>query len=210
MGTGTGSLARLFALAGAEVSEVDPPPPLRGRAREIDRAAGVAVDHRIGTAEDTGLPDRSFHVVPAVQCWHWFDAPKATAEIRRLLRPGGRVVIAHFDWLPLPGNLVAATEQLITAYNPAWSMGGGTGLYPRWPTDLATASFTGIETFSFDLDVPYTQPGGPAASGQVPVSARACPTTRYGASATTSTASSPTAFPVRSSVFPTALRPWDW
>ncbi|MGW0864047.1 class I SAM-dependent methyltransferase [Streptomyces sp. NPDC002611] len=156
VGTGTGSLARLLAVAGAKVTGIDPARQLLDQARELDRAAGAEIDYQVGTAEDTGLPDGSFDVVCAGQCWHWFDAPKATAEIRRLLRPGGLVVIAHFDWLPLPGNLVSVTEQLITAYNPAWTMGGGTGLYPRWLTDLATAGFTGIETFSFDLDVPYT------------------------------------------------------
>jgi SAM-dependent methyltransferase len=156
LGTGTGSLARLFARAGARVTGVDPAAPLLEQARRLDAEAGVSVEYRVGTAEETGLPDRAFDVVAAGQCWHWFDAPRAAAEVRRLLRPGGRVVIAHFDWLPLPGNVVAATEELIVAHNPAWSMGGGTGLHPRWLTDLATGGFQGIETFSFDLDVPYT------------------------------------------------------
>jgi SAM-dependent methyltransferase len=156
LGTGTGSLARLFARAGARVTGVDPAAPLLEQARRLDAEAGVSVEYRVATAEETGLPDRAFDVVAAGQCWHWFDAPRAAAEVRRLLRPGGRVVIAHFDWLPLPGNVVAATEELIVAHNPAWSMGGGTGLHPRWLTDLATGGFQGIETFSFDLDVPYT------------------------------------------------------
>ncbi|MER5968935.1 class I SAM-dependent methyltransferase [Streptomyces sp. NPDC002055] len=156
IGTGTGSLARLFARSGATVTGIDPAAPLLEQARELDRAAGVEIGYHVATAERTGLPDASFDVVAAGQCWHWFDAPAAAAEVRRLLRPGGRVVIAHFDWLPLPGNVVEATEALITAFNPAWTMGGGTGLYPRWLTDLATAGFTGIETLSFDLDVPYT------------------------------------------------------
>ncbi|MFD7919959.1 class I SAM-dependent methyltransferase [Streptomyces sp. NPDC059740] len=156
VGTGTGSLARLCAQAGARVTGLDPAASLLEQAAELDREAGVKVDYRVATAEETGLPDASFDVVTAGQCWHWFDAPKAAAEVRRLLRPTGVVVIAHFDWLPLPGNLVAATEELITSYNPEWTMGGGTGLYPRWLTDLATAGFGGIETFSFDLDVPYT------------------------------------------------------
>ncbi|MEV5101304.1 methyltransferase domain-containing protein [Streptomyces massasporeus] len=134
---------------------LDPAGPLLEQAREVDREAGVETAYRVGMAEATGLPDASYDVVTAGQCRHWFDAPKAGAETRRLLRPGGRVVIAHIDRLPLPGNVVEATEELILTFNPAWALGGGTGLYPRRLTDLATSGFTGIETFSFDLGVPY-------------------------------------------------------
>ena len=64
-------------------------------------------------AEQTDLPDASFDVVTAGQCWHWFDRPKAAQEVRRLLVSKGWLVIAHFDWIPLPGNVVEATEKLI-------------------------------------------------------------------------------------------------
>ena len=40
------------------------------------------------------------------------------------MRPGGTLVIAHFDWIPLPGNVAEATERLIETHNPAWTMGG--------------------------------------------------------------------------------------
>lgn len=80
----------------------------------------------------------------------------AAAEARRLLRPGGSVVIAHFDWLPLRGNLVAATEALIERHNPAWSLGGGMGLYPAWLRGLGEAGFEDIASFSYDVAVPYT------------------------------------------------------
>ncbi|GGJ93445.1 methyltransferase type 11 [Pilimelia anulata] len=156
LGTGTGSLARLFAGAGADVTGVDPAPALLDRARELDATAGVAVTYRVGSAERTGLPaDPPFDVVAAGECWHWFEPDAAAAEVYRLLRPGGVVVIAHFSWLPLPGNVVEATEALIRRHNPTWYLGGGTGLYPRWLTDLAVGGFAGIETFSFDVPVPY-------------------------------------------------------
>ncbi len=65
-------------------------------------------------------------------------------------------MIAHFDCLPLPGNVVAATEDLVGRHNPAWTMARGTGIHPRWTTDRAAASFGAIETFSFDVEQPYT------------------------------------------------------
>lgn len=91
----------------------------------------------------------------AGQCWHWFDRPAAAREVWRLLRPGGAVVIAHFDWLPLAGNVVEATEALIREHNPAWAMGGGTGIYPLWLRDLGEGGFREIESFSYDEAVDY-------------------------------------------------------
>jgi SAM-dependent methyltransferase len=155
LGTGTGTLARGFALRGCDVTGLDPATALVEEARKLDLESGVAVRYVIATAEETGLPDQSFDVVTAGQCWHWFDRPKAAREVRRLLVPQGRIVIAHFDWLPLPGNVVEATEQLVEKHNPKWALGGGMGIYPQWLRDLSIAGFQDIETFSFDVAVPY-------------------------------------------------------
>jgi SAM-dependent methyltransferase len=156
LGTGTGTLARGFALRGCQVTGLDPSTALTEEAKRLDQEAGVSVQYMTAKAEQTGLPDASFDVVTAGQCWHWFDRPKAAQEVRRLLVPNGRLVIAHFDWIPLPGNVVEATEKLIERHNPEWKMGGGRGLYSRWLSDVAIAGFQNIETFSFDLFVPYS------------------------------------------------------
>lgn len=42
-----------------------------------------------GRAEATGLPDASADGVTVAQAFHWFDGPRALAEIHRVLRPGG-------------------------------------------------------------------------------------------------------------------------
>lgn len=155
VGTGTGTLARLLAPHVRSVLGTDPAAALLEQARRVEGTPANVV-YKEGVAEETGLAGESMDLVSAGQCWHWFDGREAASELHRVLSPGGRIVIAHFDWLPLPGNAVEATEQLIQAYNRAWNLGGGTGMYPRWLTDLATAGFVGIETFSFDLDVPYS------------------------------------------------------
>jgi SAM-dependent methyltransferase len=156
LGTGTGTVARGLAERGVSVVATDPAAALLEQAAELDREAGVVVDYREGRAEAVDAPDGAFNLVTAGQCWHWFDRPRATAEAARVLAAGGRIIIAHFDWLPLAGNVVEATEHLILAFNPAWTMGGGTGLYPQWLVDLGNGGFDTLETFSMDVAQPYT------------------------------------------------------
>jgi SAM-dependent methyltransferase len=156
LGTGTGTLARGFALRGCSVTCLDPAQPLLDQARRIDAEAGVATTYVAGRAEELPFGDAAFDVVTAGQCWHWFDRARVAAQARRVLKGGGRIVIAHFDWIPLPGNVVDATEHLIMRHNPQWKWNGGTGLHPRWLADVATAGFTHLETFSFDVGVPYS------------------------------------------------------
>jgi SAM-dependent methyltransferase len=158
LGTGTGTLARGFAQRGCDVIGLDISAQLLERAKDLSEQAGLIVDFRFAKAEATGLPDNSFDIVSAGQCWHWFDRPAAATEIMRILKPGGRVVIAHFDWLPLQDNVVDATERLIQKYNPKWYeiAANGFGLHPEWLRDLGEAGFLDIQTFSFDMDVPYT------------------------------------------------------
>ncbi|MFP6743869.1 MAG: hypothetical protein VCB77_01615 [Alphaproteobacteria bacterium] len=95
-------------------------------------------------------------MVTAGQCWYWFDGPRAAAEARRLLKPGGTLVMAHFDWLPLTGNMVAATERLIERHNPQWQMGGWHAIHTNGMTAAAEAGFHGIECFSFDVAAVYS------------------------------------------------------
>jgi SAM-dependent methyltransferase len=159
LGSGTGSLARGFARRGARVTALDLSVDLLAQARALAADEGVDIETVCAPAEDSGLPDAAFEAVTAGQCWHWFDRPRAAAEARRLLVPGGMLAICHFDWLPLPGTVpgtvVAATEALIEAHNPAWTLGGGDGRYPAWAADAADAGFGAIECIDFEISVPY-------------------------------------------------------
>lgn len=156
VGTGTGTVARGLAKSGCEVIGIDPSQSMLDQAMRLDVEAGVKISYRIGKAENTTLPDAAFDVVTAGQCWHWFDRKQAAREALRLLRPGGRLVIAHFDWLPLRGSVVEATEQLILKHNPDWKLAGGLGIHPRYLPTLSEVGFKALRSFSFDVDAPYS------------------------------------------------------
>ena len=155
LGTGTGNVARGLMARGCRVTGLDPSRKLLNVAASHNGARARGVDYVQGVSEQTGLRTSSFDAVIAGQCWHWFDRPRAALEVRRVLKPGGMIIIGHFDWLPMPGNVVDATEQLILKHNRRWSMSGGRGLYPQWLTDVAIAGFADIESWTFDVVVPY-------------------------------------------------------
>lgn len=156
LGTGTGVLARDFALGGATVTGVDIAPELLVEGRRQDAEAGVSVTYREGPAEDTGLPADAWDVVCAGQCWYWFDRDRAVAEARRLLVDGGALVLCTRDYLVLPGNICAVSEDLVLSYNPTWHMAGGDGTHPEWTVELERSGFAELTMFSFDVDVPFT------------------------------------------------------
>lgn len=159
VGTGTGDLARGLARRGAVVIGVDPSTLLLAEAARLAVAEGVDVAWRHGRAEATGLPDASADVVTAAQAWHWFDAARAAAEARRLLRPGGRVAIVYLDWLEGRGGVVDHTLALVARHRsapmPAATRVGHRGVYPTFPDHLADAGFTALELFGFDTTCHY-------------------------------------------------------
>lgn len=166
LGAGTGPLARGLAKRGCNVVALDRSQPMLDEAKRLDRQAGADVEYVRATAEMTGLRSSSFDIVTAGVCWHWFDPDKAAAEARRLLMAGGRLIIADFAWLPLPGSVVEATENLIREHNPMMDdtvlrparLAGTfvTGIHPLWFEDLSKAGFGEIECFSFDVFVTYS------------------------------------------------------
>jgi arsenite methyltransferase len=101
LGSGPGFLA--VALAGAvgpggAVHGLDPSPAMNGLARA--RAAAqpwVRIDD--GHALALPYPDGCFDAAVSTQVYEYVaDVPAALAELRRVLRPGGRVVVLDTDW----------------------------------------------------------------------------------------------------------------
>lgn len=156
LATGTGGMARSLARRGCRVTALDRSRALLEQAERLDAEAGVTIRYVEAPAEETGLPEASFDVVTASQCWYWFDRARAAGEARRVLSPGGAILVAHLDAVPLPGNMAETTDRLLSVYNPGLSVGDGSGMYPAWLRDLALAGFRELETFSFDMVVSYS------------------------------------------------------
>ena len=110
LAAGSGKLTRPLAALGCEVIAVEPVAEMRAA---IGPAAAQALD---GTAEAIPLADDSADAVTVGQAFHWFDGPKALAEIERILRPGGALALV---WNRRPSEssaLHAAISEIIAPY----------------------------------------------------------------------------------------------
>lgn len=159
LGTGTGSLALGFAARGLKVTGLDIAPQLLEIARQTAQHRGLAVEFVEGRAESTGQRNAAFDLVSAGQCWWWFDADAAIREAKRILAPGGRLLICNFSYLALPGNVAGRTEELILRHNPGWPKVGWRGVHPEQVEALDRGEFQDVESFSYVVDVPFTHLG---------------------------------------------------
>jgi SAM-dependent methyltransferase len=159
LATGTGYLARGLAQRGLVVTGLDVSAEMVAAAKALDAAQGLRIEYAVGKAEGTGLPTGGFDLVTIACAWHWFDRAKASAEVLRLLKPGGWLVICSQDWLPVGDNVVARTEAIVQRHNPKWPYGGLDGMHPDFVRDLRMAGFDAIESISVDFDIPYSHEG---------------------------------------------------
>lgn len=87
LGAGTGKLTELLVHRAREVTAVDPSESMLA---ELHRKL-PAVRTMVAPAEQIPLPEDSQDVVTVAQAFHWFDRERASSEIARVLRPGGRL-----------------------------------------------------------------------------------------------------------------------
>ncbi len=113
VGCGTGVLARAAAeRAGVgNVSAVDPNEGMLG----VARRKGDSIEWHEGVAEDLPFDDATFdRVVSQFALMFFTEREKGLAEMRRVLRPGGRIAVA--TWTSLDGTPgYAAMVELLGA-----------------------------------------------------------------------------------------------
>lgn len=102
VGCGTGTLATEVARrvdATGRVFGIDPGEHQIARARFKAARRGLSIEFQIGMIEHLDFPDQTFDVVlSTIMMHHLSDTLKrqGLAEIARVLKPGGRLVIADF------------------------------------------------------------------------------------------------------------------
>lgn len=101
VGCGMGLMTQDLALAvgsGGQVVGVDNSEPMLRLARE--RCGDLPqVELRSGSVDQLTDPDNSFDAIVCAQLLLYLpDVPKVLAELRRVLKPGGRIAVVETDW----------------------------------------------------------------------------------------------------------------
>lgn len=101
LGCGEGRFCRIMSGMGLRVTGIDPTAALLAEARNRDPRG----DYREGRAEALELPDASFDlVVSYLTLIDIDDAHAALSEMRRVLRPGGSLLIANLNSFATAGT----------------------------------------------------------------------------------------------------------
>jgi SAM-dependent methyltransferase len=105
VGCGTGFLALQCASLGHRVVGLDATPEMLRKARTKADQAGLHVDLRQGDAEQTPFDDARFDlVIERHVVWTLPEPARALADWKRVLRPGGRLVLVEGHWASEPGR----------------------------------------------------------------------------------------------------------
>jgi len=100
VGCGTGGVtipAKLRIGKNGRASGIDPSPEMIATARQKAGRAGLDIDFRVGAIESLPFPDGTFDAVTSSLMMHHLPEHvqvKGLAEIKRVLKPGGRLLIA--------------------------------------------------------------------------------------------------------------------
>lgn len=102
VGCGTGSMTQLIGRhvgATGKIYGIDPGPKQIARAQARANRSGLSITYQVGVIEHLPYPDQSFDAVLSTFMMHVLPdelKQQGLAEIARVLKPGGRVIIADF------------------------------------------------------------------------------------------------------------------
>lgn len=148
LGPGTGTNLKYFR-PGTHLVAIEPNPHMHPALARVAAERGISLDVRARGAEATGLPSAS---VDAVVCTLVLctvpDPAAALAEVRRILRPGGRLLVLEHVAAP-PGTFLAGLQRLLR--RPwRWTF-EGCDLDRHTAEAISEAGFSGVELERYRL-----------------------------------------------------------
>jgi SAM-dependent methyltransferase len=115
LATGTGWTSRLLASRGAKVTGVDIAAELLAAAKVNAQSHGLAIDYKIGDAEEMRSPDGSLDAVVSTFGVMFVSRPESAAgEIARVCRKGGRIALTTWR----PDSSIFEMFKIMRAYMP--------------------------------------------------------------------------------------------
>lgn len=121
VGAGTGKYTQLLAQQDWRLTAVDPSADMLAQLR--GQLPQVTV--QVGTAEQLPLADGSFDLAVVAQAWHWCDPVAASADIARVLRPGGSLGLiwnqldVELPWVHRLARIMHAGDVHKAGFRPA-------------------------------------------------------------------------------------------
>jgi SAM-dependent methyltransferase len=146
LAAGTGKLTRLLAPLVGRTVAVEPVAAMREKLHEVLPHVEV-VD---GTAESMPfLEPSSVDAVTVAQAFHWFDTTRAASEIRRVLKPDGRLALV-WNTRVLGDPVQDAIEEIVNRYR-------GETPFHRGTRSDEEIEATGLLRVVATKEIPFTQ-----------------------------------------------------
>ena len=156
LGTGTGVLARTFAKRGARVTGIDIAAEQIATAQRLADEEQLDIHFMCSPAEVAEVPEHAFDIVSCGQSWLYFDLAVMVPLVLKWLKPGGKLVLAHLNWLPRQDRIAHASEQLVLRYNPNWSAAdfpGSRTIQHEW----SKPDFQLVTYHAYEEAIPFTR-----------------------------------------------------
>ena len=163
LGAGTGMFSRDLAARGARVLGVEPSEELIQAASAVPSSGLPGSVQYLKAFAETFSSPQSFPIVTAVRAWHWFDRIQTIQNVKRVLEPGGLLIVIDSIFLP-DSEIAKITFETIKrngierkpAGSKAETAERRNGFPAHWFEEWQAHGFEPIHEWQQDYMLPYT------------------------------------------------------
>lgn len=110
-GAGPGFLSDLLSEEGGIVDAVEPAEAFISYGKDKFKNNNK-VNFNLKYAEESGLPSKTYDIVFVLSAWHWFKRADTIEEAKRILKPGGYLIIGDIN-IERKAGMVKDTMKII-------------------------------------------------------------------------------------------------